>query len=109
MPMRPCLEPTCTELTPTTRCNAHTRTRDQATLRAKRTLRPYSHTERQRRAQAVADHRAQHGDWCPGWHRPGHTATDLTADHVIAVAAGGTEHGELQVLCRSCNSTKQDR
>lgn len=37
---------------------------------------------------------------CGGW-------TDLTADHVIPVAAGGTDDlDNLQTLCRPCNSRK---
>ncbi|WP_407657607.1 HNH endonuclease [Kribbella turkmenica] len=64
--------------------------------------------ERSRRAQAVAAHRAQHGNWCPGWQRDAHAADDLTADHVTPVAAGGSESGPLQCLCRSCNSRKRD-
>jgi 5-methylcytosine-specific restriction endonuclease McrA len=31
---------------------------------------------------------------------------DLTADHVVPVAAGGPEDGPLTVLCRGCNSAK---
>ena len=65
--------------------------------------------ERKRRAQVVADHRLRYGDTCPGWLRPPHPATELTADHVIPFAVAGTETGQLQVLCRSCNSSKQDR
>lgn len=63
--------------------------------------------ERQRRAQAVADHRATVGDVCPGWRGPAHAATDLTADHVDPVARGGDPRGLLVVLCRSCNSSKR--
>jgi 5-methylcytosine-specific restriction protein A len=64
--------------------------------------------ERKRRAAVVAAHRAEYGDWCPGWQRPAHPSTDLTADHLLAVAAGGDEGGSLAVLCRSCNGSKQD-
>ena len=35
---------------------------------------------------------------------------DLTADHVVPVAAGGNADREnLQTLCRSCNGRKRDR
>ena len=34
---------------------------------------------------------------------------DLTADHVIALANGGTNHGPRQTLCRPCNSRKGAR
>lgn len=44
-----------------------------------------------------------YGDWCPGYRREAHAATDLTLDHVIA----GTLAGGTQVLCRSCNDRKR--
>lgn len=104
MAMRPCLD--CGRLSQGTRCPAHRNTIQQA----KRRRRPrITWTEQQRRAKAVATHRARYGDWCPGWQCPPHASPDLTADHVTAVAAGGDEHGELQVLCRACNGRKQDR
>jgi 5-methylcytosine-specific restriction protein A len=57
----------------------------------------------------VAEHRASHGDYCPGWGVPAHGAQDLTVDHVIPLAAGGThERSNLRVLCRACNSRKRD-
>lgn len=69
----------------------------------------YGSAERRRRAAVVADHREAYGAVCPGWRRPMHEASDLTADHVVPVAAGGAPHGPLEVLCRSCNSTKGAR
>ena len=50
----------------------------------------------------------EHGNWCPGYQRPAHRATDLTVDHVVPLAAGGApfDIGNTAVLCRSCNSTK---
>jgi hypothetical protein len=52
--------------------------------------------------------RGEHGDWCPGYERPAHRASDLTVDHVVPLAAGGApfDIGNTAVLCRSCNSTK---
>lgn len=104
MALRPCLD--CGELANGPRCPTHRRHRDNATLHAKRARRPYSRTEQQRRAAAVATHLATRGPWCPGWLVAGHPSTDLTADHVTPVAAGGAEDGNLEVLCRSCNSRK---
>lgn len=103
MANRPCLG--CGKLSTKTRCPACSRIHER-----NRTPRPTNltrdWTERQRRARAVADHRAIHGDWCPGWQRSPHQSTDLTADHVAAVATGGNPKGELEVLCRSCNGAK---
>lgn len=64
--------------------------------------------ERQRRAAVVEAWRQEYGDWCPGYRRPGHGATDLCADHLTPVGAGGAEDGPLSVLCRPCNSRKRD-
>lgn len=113
MPLRPCLgwqhEP-CGKLSPNTRCPRHDHMRRQASnarYRPHRERRPdYTSQERTRRAEAVAAWRAMHGDVCPGWQRPPHPASDLTADHPIEVAAGGSEGQDLMVLCRSCNSSK---
>jgi len=65
-----------------------------------------SSAERARRKAHVDGWRDQYGDWCPGYLVPGHPASDLTADHVVAVALGGDPQGELGVLCRSCNGRK---
>lgn len=79
---RPCLG--CGVLTRSSRCRRCSakfdRTRDKPTRRG------YDWAEVQRRAAAVKAHRAQFGDWCPGWQRPPHDATDLTADHIVPVA-----------------------
>src|SRR4051812_3119693 len=108
MPLRPCLG--CGRLTPGTRCTQCARPVERAKLEAKRERRPrISQAEQQRRADAVARWRVVHGDWCPGWRRPGHRAADLTADHVVPVGAGGAEGGPLSVLCRGCNGAKGNR
>jgi 5-methylcytosine-specific restriction protein A len=59
-------------------------------------------------ADTVEQHRATQGDWCPGYGIPAHPSFDLTADHVIARAHGGTG-GPLAVLCRQCNSRRGTR
>lgn len=88
------------------RCQGCLRLKQQA----KRVKRPRaSAAETRRRARTVAIHRAKYGNWCPGWRRPPHPATDLTADHIVPVAAGGAEHGDHAVLCRSCNGAKGKR
>lgn len=59
--------------------------------------------ERARRREVVDAWVALHGEMCPGWIRPAHPSSDLTAAHSVAVALGG-KHSSLSVLCRSCNS-----
>lgn len=61
------------------------------------------------RRTAVREWRAEHGDWCPGWNKPGHRATDLTADDPTPIAHGGDPMQTLRVLCRSCNSARGAR
>lgn len=106
MGLKPCLD--CGRLTNVTRCP-----RCQTTKNRERKPRPTNLTrttdERKRRAAAVAQHRAAYGDWCPGWLIPPHASADLTADHVVSIAAGGDPNGQLQVLCRACNGRKADR
>ena len=89
------------------RCRTCSAKRDQAKAAKRPGFKTYSETERRRRA--VADHRAQVGDWCPGLpelHRPAHPAANLTADHLIEVAAGGLESGPLVVRCNPCNAAR---
>ena len=71
-----------------------------------------TYREKVRRSRTVQAHREQHGNIYPGYERPPHrvdASNPLTADHTLAVAAGGDEHGPLGVLCRACNSAKRDR
>ena len=103
MPLKPCLD--CGALSDRNRCAQHRRVRESQRAARPTTL-TRDNAERERRARVVAAWRAQHGDWCPGWGRTSHAATDLTANHVVAAAHGGTQ---LAVLCRSCNSAKRDR
>lgn len=103
MARRPCL--TCGNLTTTSHCTTCTQARERTrTPRPTNTTRDWN--ERQRRAAAVNAWRTTNGDWCPGWRRPAHPATDLTADHTTAVAAGGHPNGPLTILCRACNGAK---
>ena len=109
-PLRPCLD--CGKPSPGNRCPQH-----QAQREAARPERPTSQdrddAERARRAAAVAAHRRTYGEWCPGWRaraaHPVYAPNDLTADHEVAVAAGGDPHGRLVVRCRVCNGAKGAR
>lgn len=108
---RPCLN--CRTLTRNaSRCDrcesAYQRTRDQ--VRGSAHQRGYTQAWRTTAALAVAQHRAEHGDWCPGWKVASHPSTDLTADHIVPKAAGGTDDpSNVQVLCRGCNARKHAR
>ena len=61
--------------------------------------------DRRQRKRLVDAWVAAHGYTCPGWKRPAHDAMDLTADHIVPQSEGGA-FGEMQVLCRSCNSSR---
>jgi hypothetical protein len=96
--MRPCLQ--CNRPTHGTYCQAH-QPRTDSPSTATRTA-----SERKRRAQAVTEWVMRNGHICPGYNRPPHQSTDLTADHPIRVADGGDQAQPLAILCRTCNSSK---
>ena len=62
-------------------------------------------------ARTVQQHVARYGWVCPGWKRPPHPSRQLSADHRVALAAGGEpfEATNVGVLCRSCNTAKGKR
>lgn len=99
MAPRPCLDCGTLHRNPSGRCNRH----QTATARG------YNSQWQRTARDAIAAHRAVFGDWCPGWNRPAHPATDLTADHTVPKARGGSsQRSNVAVLCRSCNSAKKD-
>jgi 5-methylcytosine-specific restriction protein A len=103
--LKVCSVPGCPNLQPDSRCPEHQRDEN----RYRRTTTPtkiHEPRDRARRKAAVDNHRTEHGDWCPGWNRPPHPSADLTADHITEISDGGHPHGELQILCRSCNAAK---
>ncbi|MFK0282572.1 HNH endonuclease [Streptomyces sp. NPDC090499] len=112
MPKRPCLK--CGRLTTNpSRCDVHQAEWNKAYEQRRAVTRPsasqrgYDITYRRVRAQVLKGWRSQHGEWCPGWGVPAHGSADLTVDHIIPLAKGGTHHREnLRVLCRSCNSRR---
>ena len=110
MPVNTCTRPGCGEpsATPGGRgpCDRHRAADQRHRARTTPTKRTRDWTEINRRRAAVRAHRAIYGDWCPGYRRPGHETSDLTADHVDEIATGGRPDGKLAVLCRGCNSSK---
>ena len=86
------------------RCTAHARQSNRSRHNALYSTRAWQRLS----ARVLRTWRGEHGDWCPGYQRDAHRATDLTVDHVVPLAAGGPpfDIGNTAVLCRSCNSTK---
>lgn len=68
----------------------------------------YGRKEADRRHDTIRAWVERNGWVCPGWRRDQHPAADLTADHVDPLALGGPQSGVLAVLCKPCNSAKQD-
>lgn len=96
MPKRPCLD--CGTPTNGSRCPTHHR--------------PRNTTDEHRRRQLLTAWRQHHGDWCPGaadLNHPPHPSTDLTVDHIVHQAHGGTLTDGWRILCRSANSARRDR
>jgi 5-methylcytosine-specific restriction protein A len=86
------------------RCTEHARQSNRSRHNALYSTRAWQRLS----ARMLRAWRGEHGDWCPGYQRDAHPASDLTADHIVPLAAGGApfDPSNLAVLCRSCNSTK---
>ena len=85
MARRPCLTPGCPNLTNgRPRCPTHER--HQTTL--------WKNTS----AHILTDWRNLHGNWCPGYNRPGHHTPHLAAHHT------DNPNAPYTVLCHSCNA-----
>ena len=102
--MRPCLS--CGALTRSTRCPAHERANDHTRRPAFRAR--YGPGWDKRRAETIAAE-----PWCHTYpHCPypdaGSAANPLTADHSLALVAGGSD-SPLVTRCRRCNSGKGAR
>jgi len=54
-------------------------------------------------ARVLRAWRGQYGNWCPGFRRDAHPASDLTVDHMVPLAAGGSPldltNGDHRLLC----------
>jgi 5-methylcytosine-specific restriction endonuclease McrA len=66
-------------------------------------------SDRARRKAVVRMHVRTHGYVCPGYGVEPHPSHDLTADHVVPVYVDTHGSGTLSVLCRSCNSRKNNQ
>lgn len=77
---------------PGSRCTVHARQSNRSRHNAVYSTRAWQRLS----ARVVARHRGQYGNWCPGFGRDPHPATDLTADHVVPLAAGGAPFGSAQ-------------
>jgi 5-methylcytosine-specific restriction protein A len=86
------------------RCTEHARQSDRSRHNALYGTRAWQRLS----ARVLRAWRGEHGNWCPGYERPAHRASDLTVDHVVPLAAGGApfDIANTSVLCRSCNSSK---
>ena len=86
------------------RCTDHARQSNRSRHNALYSTREWQHLS----ARVLHAWRGQNGNWCPGYQRVAHRASDLTVDHVVPLAAGGApvDITNCAVLCRSCNSTK---
>jgi 5-methylcytosine-specific restriction protein A len=86
------------------RCTEHARQSNRSRHNAFYSTRAWQRLS----ARVLRAWRGEHRDWCPGYQRPAHRASDLTVDHVVPLAAGGApfDIGNTSVLCRSCNSSK---
>jgi 5-methylcytosine-specific restriction protein A len=91
------------------RCDSHRRQTEQHRRHTVPTKAARTAAIRRRRARVVAAWRAEHGDHCPGYGRPPHASSDLTADDPMPIAEGGDPWQELAVLCRACNGRKGAR
>lgn len=103
-PARPCLTVGCPKLTRNgSRCPEHTQqhTRQRDQRRGSPAERGYDAAWRRLSRAAIL---AQ--PWCSRCY----ATADLTADHIVPLAAGGLSVIEnVQVLCRTCNGRKAGR
>ena len=67
------------------RCTEHARQSNRSRHNALYSTRAWQRLS----ARVLRAWRGEHGNWCPGYQRPAHPATDLTVDHVVPLAAGG--------------------
>ena len=94
----------CEAVSDQRKCPEHRNIRKKYVRKNKPTV---TYAQRKYRKNAVEAYKKIYGNVCQGYRRQPHPSNDLTADHIIATANGGDEFGQLQIYCRSCNSSKQ--
>jgi 5-methylcytosine-specific restriction protein A len=67
------------------RCTDHARQSNRSRHNALYSTRAWQRLS----ARVLRAWRGERGDWCPGYQRDAHRASDLTVDHVVPLAAGG--------------------
>ncbi len=77
--------PVCGVVTSRTgsRCATHARQSNRSRHNALYSTREWQHLS----ARMLRAWRGQHGEWCPGYQRDAHPASDLTVDHVVPLAS----------------------
>ena len=93
----------CEAVSDQRKCPVHRNIRKKYVRKNKPTV---TYAQRKYRKEAVEAYKKIYGNVCSGYKRQPHYATDLTADHIIPTSKGGDEFGQLQIYCRSCNSSK---
>ncbi len=82
------------------RCRRLTKAGSYCEQCSKTTVRGYGHQHQRRARLAIAE--SPRCAICD-------TSSDLTADHVVPLAAGGHPLGQLRTLCRRCNARRGAR
>lgn len=109
MPMTPCLDCGRLHRNPS-RCGRCETLRN--VKRGSSTKRGYGSQWKMLREGVLRAYIAMNGLVCPGYERESHEVDEsaLTVDHITPKAYGGTDDiSNLQVLCKSCNSSKKDK
>lgn len=90
----------CGRITPNRRCPEHQRMWEASRRRA-----DYGASWRKLQARAIREH-----PWCANCLTGGSPDNPLTGDHITPWRRGGrNERGNIQVLCKRCNSSKGAR
>jgi 5-methylcytosine-specific restriction enzyme A len=84
------------------RCTNHARQSNRSRHNALYSTRAWQRLS----ARVLRAWRGEHGDWCPGYVREAHPAIDLTADHVVPLAAEARRSTAAILLCSADRVTR---